>query len=148
MIIHKVTRVASNTWGVILRSWRNVCRWVDEHLPETAIFLTPTTHQTFKWYGQRAEVVNWKDVPQDAENLIEWTERLQRVVEKPLTHDLSEGAAVIAAQNDNRRVVRVDEGGDIRARPHPFSRPSNGRLRRFAKRSWQAQNSESSTKAT
>ena len=28
-------------------------------------------------------------------------------VEKPLTHDLAEGAAVIAAQNDNKRVVQV-----------------------------------------
>src|SRR5215218_1215052 len=37
-------------------------------------------------------------------------------VEKPLTHDLSEGKAVIAAQNDNKRVVQV--GTQQRSMPH------------------------------
>ncbi len=37
-------------------------------------------------------------------------------VEKPLTHDLSEGAAVIAAQNDHRRIVQV--GMQQRSMPH------------------------------
>src|SRR5690606_37270496 len=36
-------------------------------------------HQTFKWYAQRPEVVTWKDVPQDAESVIEWSRRLTRV---------------------------------------------------------------------
>src|SRR4051794_26091665 len=37
-------------------------------------------------------------------------------VEKPLTHDLAEGKAVIAAQNDNKRVVQV--GTQQRSMPH------------------------------
>jgi predicted dehydrogenase len=37
-------------------------------------------------------------------------------VEKPLTHDLSEGKAVIAAQNDNKRIVQV--GTQQRSMPH------------------------------
>lgn len=37
-------------------------------------------------------------------------------VEKPLTHDLSEGKAVIAAQNDHRRIVQV--GTQQRSMPH------------------------------
>ncbi len=37
-------------------------------------------------------------------------------VEKPLTHDLSEGAAVIAAQNDHQRIVQV--GMQQRSMPH------------------------------
>ncbi|MDX1944695.1 MAG: Gfo/Idh/MocA family oxidoreductase [Pirellulaceae bacterium] len=37
-------------------------------------------------------------------------------VEKPLTHDLAEGAKVIAAQNDHRRVVQV--GTQQRSMPH------------------------------
>jgi len=37
-------------------------------------------------------------------------------VEKPLTHDLSEGAAVIAAQNDYKRIVQV--GMQQRSMPH------------------------------
>jgi len=37
-------------------------------------------------------------------------------VEKPLTHDLKEGAAVIAAQNEHRRIVQV--GTQQRSMPH------------------------------
>src|SRR5439155_3031773 len=37
-------------------------------------------------------------------------------VEKPLTHDLSEGKSVIAAQNDNKRIVQV--GTQQRSMPH------------------------------
>src|SRR5579871_4452066 len=37
-------------------------------------------------------------------------------VEKPLTHDLSEGAAVIKAQNDHKRIVQV--GTQQRSMPH------------------------------
>lgn len=37
-------------------------------------------------------------------------------VEKPLTHDLAEGAAVIKAQNDHRRVVQI--GTQQRSMPH------------------------------
>ncbi len=37
-------------------------------------------------------------------------------VEKPLTHDLSEGEAVIAAQNDHQRIVQV--GTQQRSMPH------------------------------
>lgn len=37
-------------------------------------------------------------------------------VEKPLTHDLSEGKAVVAAQNDHKRIVQV--GTQQRSMPH------------------------------
>ena len=62
-----------------LRHWRDACRWIDEHLPTDAVCLTPTNHQSFKWYASRAEVVTWKDVPQDAQGLTQWYERLQAV---------------------------------------------------------------------
>ena len=52
-----------------------------------AIFLTPTDHQTFKWYAQRAELVTWKDVPQDAESIVEWSERLTRRPSLAREHD-------------------------------------------------------------
>ena len=61
------------------REWRDMCRWVESNTPTDALFLTPPEHQTFKWYGHRAEVVNWKDVPQDAANLVEWSNRLAAV---------------------------------------------------------------------
>ncbi len=59
----------------VMSDWIAVCDWVKESLPPDELLLTPRNQQTFKWYAQRAEVVNWKDVPQDAESLIEWRRR-------------------------------------------------------------------------
>lgn len=61
------------------RDWRNACDWIDANTARDALFITPRHQQTFKWYAQRAEVVNWKDVPQDARGLIEWRDRMRRV---------------------------------------------------------------------
>jgi hypothetical protein len=60
-------------------AWRQVTAWVADHTPSEAIFLTPRNQQTFKWYTGRAEVVTWKDVPQDAASIVAWWERVQDV---------------------------------------------------------------------
>jgi hypothetical protein len=57
-------------------AWRQCCQWVNENTPSSAMFLTPRTQQTFKFYAQRAEVANWKDVPQDASSIVEWHRRM------------------------------------------------------------------------
>jgi hypothetical protein len=62
-----------------LSDWRDACHWIQQHTPTDALFLTPPDHQTFKWYAHRAEVVTWKDVPQDAISLVEWSNRLKSV---------------------------------------------------------------------
>lgn len=59
--------------------WRDVCRWVKDNTPPDAKVLTPRRQQTFKWYAQRAEVVSWKDVPQDAEGIVGWQRVLSEV---------------------------------------------------------------------
>ena len=62
--------------------WREACHWVRKHpdvVPRNTIFLAPTRQQTFKWFAGRAEVVTWKDVPQDATGLIAWWQRRQDV---------------------------------------------------------------------
>ena len=59
--------------------WLMVCRWARASTPMDEVFLTPRHQQTFKWYAQRAEVVNWKDVPQDATSLQEWHRRFHEV---------------------------------------------------------------------
>src|SRR5690606_21157499 len=64
--------------------WRAVCRWVDQTLPADEVLITPRHQQTFKWYAQRAEVVNWKDVPQDAESLVQWYERFFEIYPRRL----------------------------------------------------------------
>ncbi|MEM9646020.1 MAG: DUF6798 domain-containing protein, partial [Planctomycetota bacterium] len=59
--------------------WIRVCDFIRFCTPEDEVFLTPRHQQTFKWYAQRAEVVNFKDVPQDAASLLEWSRRFQDV---------------------------------------------------------------------
>jgi hypothetical protein len=61
--------------------WRDACRWIaaSGRIPCDALFLTPRSCRTFKWYTGRAEVVNWKDVPQDPPSIVEWWRRLQNV---------------------------------------------------------------------
>jgi hypothetical protein len=61
------------------RDWTDVCEWIAENTPADAMFLTPREQQTFKWYAGRAEVVAWKDVPQDARGLIEWKKRMDEI---------------------------------------------------------------------
>ncbi len=63
----------------VYRDWLAVCDWARGATPENEIFLTPRHQQTFKWYAHRAEVVNWKDVPQDALSLKEWHRRFRDV---------------------------------------------------------------------
>jgi len=61
--------------------WRHACDWIANsgEIPADAKFLTPRMAQTFKWYTGRAEVANWKEVPQDAEGIKEWWERISRI---------------------------------------------------------------------
>ncbi len=56
--------------------WLAVCEWIRENTPEDSLWLTPKYQQTFKWHAQRAEVVCWKDVPQDNESVHEWFRRI------------------------------------------------------------------------
>lgn len=59
--------------------WRAACHWIRENTPPHALFLTPRQSQSFKWHAERAEVVTYKDVPQDAASLVEWRRRLYEV---------------------------------------------------------------------
>lgn len=61
------------------QEWLNVCLWIKEHTSENEIFLTPRYQQTFKWYAHRAEVVCFKDIPQDATGLVAWKDRFADV---------------------------------------------------------------------
>ena len=62
--------------------WVAVCHWARMSTPKDETFLTPRHQQTFKWYAHRAEVVNWKDVPQDAASLLQWNDRFEDVFPK------------------------------------------------------------------
>ncbi|HEV7281623.1 MAG TPA: DUF6798 domain-containing protein [Pirellulaceae bacterium] len=61
------------------QDWKETCRFLRRHAaayPE-AKFLTPRRQQTFLWEAQRAELANFKNVPQDAASLLEWKRRMQ-----------------------------------------------------------------------
>lgn len=68
----------------IFQQWRATCAWIRDNTPPDAVFLTPRHQQTFKWYAHRTEVVNWKDVPQDAAAIVEWWQRMDNVFPGPL----------------------------------------------------------------
>ncbi|MEM1226185.1 MAG: DUF6798 domain-containing protein [Planctomycetota bacterium] len=59
--------------------WLAVCRFIRASTSPDEVLLTPRHQQTFKWYAHRAEVVNWKDVPQDAASLLQWSQRFVEV---------------------------------------------------------------------
>ncbi len=60
-------------------AWRAACAWVVDSgkIPPDARFITPRMAQTFKWYTGHSEVATWKDLPQDAKDLVDWWARLQ-----------------------------------------------------------------------
>jgi hypothetical protein len=60
-------------------AWRQCCDWVQTNTPSDAIFVTPWTQQTFKFYAHRGEVANWKDIPQDANAIVQWNTRIGRL---------------------------------------------------------------------
>jgi hypothetical protein len=59
--------------------WRDVCRWAHDSTPPETVFITPRNASTFKWYAQRNEVANWKDMPQDATSVVAWWDRLRDI---------------------------------------------------------------------
>jgi hypothetical protein len=62
--------------NLVYDDWIDVCAWIDEHTKPTDIVITPRLAATFKWHTGRPEVVNWKDVPQNAESMVEWWQRI------------------------------------------------------------------------
>jgi hypothetical protein len=89
------------------QDWVAVCAWAHTATPEDAVFLTPRHQQTFKWYADRAEVVNWKDVPQDATSLREWYGRFRDVFPTRL------GTIRVTIQYQQLRRFREEYGVDF-----------------------------------
>jgi hypothetical protein len=63
--------------------WVDCCQWIRENTDPHASFITPRYQQSFKWYAHRAEVVNWKDAPQDSGSLVAWLRRYEDVYPDP-----------------------------------------------------------------
>lgn len=63
--------------------WRDACQWVRANTPRDAVFLTPRYANSFKWRAHRAEVANWKDIPQDAASMVAWRRRVRELAYHP-----------------------------------------------------------------
>jgi hypothetical protein len=61
------------------QEWQRLSAWVSDHTQPTDLFLTPRNQQTFKWHANRPEVVNGKDIPQDAVGIVAWRRRMDEV---------------------------------------------------------------------
>ncbi len=60
-------------------AWVDLCEWVAENTSANALFLTPRLNHSFKWRTGRPEVVNRKDIPQDARGIVEWDRRIKDI---------------------------------------------------------------------
>ncbi|MEX2185677.1 MAG: DUF6798 domain-containing protein [Pirellulales bacterium] len=61
--------------------WQAVCLFFHNHpgiLPSAKV-LTPRNSHSFKWYAEQPEVGTWKDIPQDAANIVEWMDRMRTI---------------------------------------------------------------------
>ena len=67
----------------IADGWIDACRWVRDNTPEDAIFLVPRGCESFKWHARRAEAGNWKEIPQDANSIVEWSRKMERFYANP-----------------------------------------------------------------
>jgi len=81
---------------VNLAAWRDICAWVAANTPPDALFLTPRNTQSFHWYAGRAEVVGYKDIPQDAVGIVEWWQRLNDLYRQRPAGTDAEGYASLA----------------------------------------------------
>ena len=56
--------------------WLRACAWIKDHTDARDSFFTPRMAGTLRWYADRAEVVSWKDIPQDSAGIVEWWKRI------------------------------------------------------------------------
>jgi len=59
--------------------WADVCEWVNESISPGSRFLTPRESQTFTWRTGMPQVVCYKNIPQDAEGIVQWRQRIDDV---------------------------------------------------------------------
>jgi len=59
------------------KEWQDMCHWIKENTPATAKFWIPRDGQTFKWHARRADIGDWKNIPQDAESIVRWWQSMQ-----------------------------------------------------------------------
>lgn len=76
--VHLGVHLVGLPWADRYTPWRRACEWVARsgQIPPDARFIVPEWAQTFRWYAGRGEVANWKEIPQDAQAIVEWWRRI------------------------------------------------------------------------
>jgi len=87
--------------------WVTCCDWIRERTSPDAVFLTPSGQQTFLWYAQRAEVVSWKNCPQDAEGVVQWLKRFEDVFPKATSDQILFGPEIDPALPREQRLLEL-----------------------------------------
>ncbi len=69
----------------ISNGWIELCHWISDpqNTPPNAVFLVPRGCDSFKWNAHRAEVVAWKEIPQDAASIEQWFKKLETLYAVP-----------------------------------------------------------------
>ena len=57
-------------------AWIDAATWIREQTSPTAVVHAVDVNWAVKWFMQRPEFVNYKDMPQDAPSIVEWNNRL------------------------------------------------------------------------
>ena len=86
-------------------AWCRVCWWISEHTAPDVRFITPRAQQTFKWRAGRSEVCSWKDVPQEAEALVDWWQREAEIYPRTVL------AGGLAAHGEQRLLELAEKYG-------------------------------------
>ena len=91
-------------------AWIDVCSFVVERTPRQAMFIIPRAASTFQWRCDRPAVVCYKNIPQDAQGIVDWRQRLfdvygqrPRGLAATTRTAAGERAEVIAARLQNAR---------------------------------------------
>ena len=67
----------------IAQGWLDACRWVRANTDVGAVFLVPRGCDSFKWEARRAEAGSWKEIPQDANSIVQWRRKMEAFYENP-----------------------------------------------------------------
>jgi hypothetical protein len=60
-------------------NWLDACQWIKANTAKDAGFIVPRLAQTFHWHAGRREAATHKNIPQNAEAIIEWQNRIEAI---------------------------------------------------------------------
>jgi hypothetical protein len=116
-----VDRNPSRMTPAVKADWIAALHWVAAETPGDSLLWTPDEDWAVKWFAARAEFVNFKDCPQDADGIVEWYERRVQLAEWKRAaaadgHFTSEELGLLHAQTGITHIV-LSRMGPIDAEP-------------------------------